>query len=839
MTIAAGTRLDRYEILSLLGKGGMGEVYLARDTRLDRQIALKLLPARFTQDEECVRRFEREAKAASALNHPNIITIHEIGEIDGTHFMATEFIDGQTLRQQMKQARMMLEAALNVSIQVASALTAAHAAGIVHRDIKPENLMLRGDGVVKVLDFGLAKLTEGPKSAVGADAETLLEKVTTHPGAVLGTPQYMSPEQARGEKADARSDIFSLGIVLYEMIAGRPPFKGANAIDVIGAILRAEAPPLKPALAEAPESLAHQLEHIVTKALRKDREARYQTIKDLQIDLKDLKEELIYQAKSRAASQVESGGGAMSAMNLNPGLETDKVAGTPTNEVSPARTTSSAEYLVSEIKHHKLGAGLALALLVIASTALYFFFPQSHKPIDSLAVLPFVNVGSDPNTEYLSDGITESLINQLSQLPQLKVIARSSSFKYKGKETDPQEIAKALSVEAIVTGRVTQRGDHLLVSAELVNTRDRTQMWGEQYERPVSDLLAVQREIAKEISGNLRLKLSGAEQSRVTKHYTENPEAYQLYLKGRFYLNQRATEALKKSIEYFNQAIEKDPSYALAYAGMAEAYVSLPGYSVASPQDAYPKAKAAAKRALELDEALAEAHTALADVLFRYDWNFPESHREFQRAIELNPNYATAHQWYGHWYLLAMGRFDEAIAEGKRAQELDPLSLIINRDLGSNYLLVRQYDKAIEVLRKTIEMDQSFPNAHWTLSWAYALKGSFPEALAEYRRGQQLDDNPAQLGYLTHLYAVSGQRDEALKTLDQMKELAKQRYIPAYSFVLAYAGLGEKDQAFAWLERGYQDRDPNMTYLKIDPFLDNLHSDPRFADLVRRIGLPQ
>jgi len=438
--------------------------------------------------------------------------------------------------------------------------------------------------------------------------------------------------------------------------------------------------------------------------------------------------------------------------------------------------------------------------------------------------------------EYLSDGLTESIINSLTQLPALRVIARSSVFRYKGRDADPLGVGHELGVRAVLTGRIMQRGDNLTVSAELVDVRENKQLWGEQYERKVSGVLAVQREIAKEISSNLRLKLSGAEQNRVTKHYTESAEAYQLYLKGRFYWNKRTGEALKKAIEYFQQAIEKDPNYALAYAGLADAYGLLPAYSAGAPQDIFPKAKAAAKKALELDETLAEAHTSLAKVLF-YDWNLAESNREFQRAIELNPNYATAHQWYGNGNLRVMGRFDEAIAEMKRAQELDPLSLVINSDVGLTYISARQYDQAIEQLRKTTELDQGFYYAHWNLGRAYEMKGSLREALAEYRKARQLTDDPRTLAMLGHGLAVSGKRDEALRTLDQLKEMAKQRYVSAYSFAIVYVGLGEKDEALQWLERDYQDRDFELTSLKVDPLLDSLRSDPRFADLVRRVGL--
>jgi len=467
----------------------------------------------------------------------------------------------------------------------------------------------------------------------------------------------------------------------------------------------------------------------------------------------------------------------------------------------------------------------------------YFYLSRKNRSaIESVAVLPFVNTSDNADVEFLSDGITESLINSLSQLPSLSVKARSTVFHYKGKDVTPQQVGSELSVQAVLNGRVVQRGDQLTLSLELVDARTGDQIWGEQYNRKTADLVSLQSDIARDVSNKLRMKLSGADEQKLAKHYTDNPEAYQLYLKGRFYWNQRTGEALKKSIEYFNQAIEKDPSYALAYAGLADAYSLLPGYSAGSPQESYPKAKAAARRAEELDETLAEAHTSLAALLIG-EWNLPESNREIQRAIALNPNYATAHHWYGCNNLLLMGRFDEAIAEGKRAQELDPLSLIINADLGYDYIYARQYEKAIEQLRKTIEMDQSFYYAHWQLGIAYEMKGSFPEAVAEYQKARQLNDNPALLAVLGHAYAASGKRDEALKMLNQLTEIAGQRYVSAYSWAIIYAGLGEKDQAFNWLDKGYQERLTKMAFLKIEPLFDNLRSDPRFDDLVRRVGL--
>ena len=495
---------------------------------------------------------------------------------------------------------------------------------------------------------------------------------------------------------------------------------------------------------------------------------------------------------------------------------------------------------LGKTKRHNATVPILVAIVIVATAGLgyYYYTHKSNAAINSIAVLPFQNASGDPNMEYLSDGIAESLMNSLSQFPNLKVMSRNTAFRYKGKEQDAEKVGKELNVRAVLTGSLKQMGDQIVISVSLDDALDSHHIWGAQYDRKASDLLSVQREIAKEISANLRMKLNGTDEQKLTKTYTANPEAYQLYLKGRFYWNKRTGEALKKSIEYFNQAIEKDPSYALAYSGLADDYVLLPNYAGGLPRETFPKAKASAKRALELDETLGEAHVPLAVALYRFDWSFSEAEGEFQRAIELNPNYATAHQFYGE-YLAAVGHFEKGIAELKRAQELDPLSLIINADLGKAYFYARRYDQAGEQLRKTMEMDQSFQTAHFYLGMVYVMKGSFQDSIAEYQRAKQLNDDPRMLGLLGHVYAVSGQRDEALETLDQLKQNAGQRYVSGFSFALVYAGLGEKDQAFQWLEKSYQDHTPYLSTIKVDPLLDNLRSDPRFADLMRRIGLPQ
>jgi eukaryotic-like serine/threonine-protein kinase len=832
MSITAGTKLGRYEIRSKIGEGGMGEVYLALDTELDRTVAIKILPAVLASDPQRLQRFIQEAKAASGLNHPHILTIHEIGATGDTRFIATEFIDGETLRQRISSGMKLVEI-IEVAIQTAGALSAAHAAGIIHRDIKPENIMVRRDGYIKLLDFGLAKLTGPEGSTTDTEAPTKA-MVNTGAGTVMGTANYMSPEQAKGTHVDARTDLWSLGAVLYEMVTGQAPFAGETPTETISLILQKEPAPLTRYANEVPA----ELERIVTKTLTKNREERYQTAKDLLIDLRNLKRKLEVDAEIDRTTPPELRAGT----STRSGQSTPATASGSTAATPPAGAThpaSSAEYIVSGVKQHKVAAAVAVVVLVIGGVGLglYLHARNTEVAIESIAVLPFQNKSTETDSEYLSDGLAESLIYRLSQLPNLKVSPTSSVFRYKGKEIDPIKVGQELGVNAVLSGRIVQRGDQLTISAELVDVRNNRLLWGEQYDRKMSDLLATQREIAREIVEKLKLKVSGEEKG-LAKHYTESNEAYQLYLKGRFYWNKRNADALKKSVEYFNQAIEKDPNFALAYAGLADAYVVFPTYSAASPRESYPKAKAAAKKAMEIDETLAEAHASLAWVLFLFDWNFAESDREFQRAIQLNPNYPTAHHWYGDANLRATGRFDEAIAEIRRAQELDPLSLIINADLGTTYIYARRYDKAIEQLRKTIEMDPSFYYARWRLGTAYELKGSFHEAMTEYQNSRALNDDPTVLALIGRAYAASGKRDEASRTLGQLKEIARQRYVPAYAFALLYAGLGEKDQAFQWLERSYQDRAFDMTYLKVDPLIDNLRSDPRFADLVRRVGIP-
>ena len=834
MPIDAGTRLGYYEIRSKIGAGGMGEVYLAEDTRLHRPVALKILPVALASSQDRMRRFVQEAESAAALNHPHIAHIYEIGESEGTNFISMEFIDGKTLREKIHHEKSELKVLLKHLLQVAEGLAKAHESGIVHRDLKPDNIMITRDGHAKILDFGLAKLLETAGQKPDREGGLLSSEVATAvipvqhsaPGAVMGTVGYMSPEQAQAKPVDQRSDIFSFGCVLYEAATGRQPFVGDSNIDTLHKIIYKPAP----SITDLNPSASPELQRVVRKCLAKEPEKRYQTIRDTAIDLEELIEEL------KGAPDIEhSVAPPASATGALPSGErsTSYMGATES-------TASSAEYLVSRIKQHKLAAALALVVLVLGAVGLglYLHARNTEVAIESIAVLPFENQNHDPNTDYLSDGVTESIINSLTQLPNLRVIARSSVFRYKGKEIDPMAVGKELGVRAVLTGRFMQRGDDLAVSTELLDVRDNKQLWGERYERKVSDLLSVQREIATEITSNLRLKLSGAEQNRVTKHYTDNPAAYQLYLKGLFYWNQRTGESIKKSVEYFNQAIEKDPNYALVYAGKAQAYDLFASYNVAPPRESFPLAKAAALKALELDDSLAEAHAALGFYKSEYEWDPAGAEKELRRAIELNPNYATAHHWMNS-PLLIMGRFDEAIAEGKRAEELDPISPIISADVGFNLVNARRYDEAIVQLHKTLTFEPNFQSALQTLGSAYDLKGMYGEAITEYQKALQVSDDPFIQALLGRAYALSGRRTEALKILEKLKADSAHRYVPAYSYVMIYIGLGDKDQAFAWLEKEVAEHSFNPPYYRVDPMLDPLRSDPRFADLLRRVGLPQ
>jgi serine/threonine protein kinase/Tfp pilus assembly protein PilF len=798
---AVAQSIGRFRIISLLGKGGMGEVWLAEDTDLHRKVAVKLLLKEITANGERLRRFEREARAASALNHPNIITIYEIGQADEKRFIATEFVDGETLRQRMAGNPMELFSALDVALQVTLALSAAHEAGIIHRDIKPENIMVRPDGLVKVLDFGLAKLA-AQQPETSPDPVYAIS-VSTTPGMVIGTVRYMSPEQSRGMDVDARTDIFSVGVLLYEMITGHAPFEGTTMSDVIAAILTSEPRPLS----HYASGIPHQLELIVARALKKERDERYQSIKELHDDLKSLKQ-LLKSSTLRVSSRLN---------------------------VAPRLTR----------RHRVMVSALVLTLLGLIGSGIYLRTRSSDRQtIDSIAILPFANVGADPSTEYLADGIPESLINNLSRLSNLRVVPRGIVFGYKGQKLDPQEVGSKLGVHTVLTGKVTRLGDRLNIQVDLVDVERVATLWGNQYNRQPSDILTVQEEIAKQIVDALQLQLNGVAPQHLARGQTDNPEAYRLYLLGRYHWNKFDESGFKKSIEYFQQAIDKDSNYALAHAGMADAYALL-GVEHLRPKDFFPQAKIYAEKALRLDDTLAEAHNSLGIVKLFYEWNWAEAERAFIRARELDPNYANAGHFYGH-YLEAMGRMDEAIHETKRALESDPLSLIINAELGFAYYWARQYDQAITQYRRTLDMDPNFFFASMAIAQAYQHNTKLNErerygkALAELTGARPIARGwPYIEGELACVYARLGMRVEAQKILDELKDRAAHDWVDPLIMAFVYTDLGDKDQAFAWLDKAYEERATWIIWLGVEPKFDSLRSDKRFAELLRRIGLPQ
>jgi serine/threonine protein kinase/Tfp pilus assembly protein PilF len=843
MAFTPGTFIGHYKLGNPIGVGGMGEVYLAEDTRLERKVALKIMPADLVKDEKRLLRFEQEARAVSALNHPNIITLHEIGQTEQAHFIVTEFIEGETLRQRLLRSRMDLLEVLDVAIQAANALVAAHTAGIIHRDIKPDNIMLRPDGYVKVLDFGIAKLKEKTSEQVAPKIVSpntqIRTPVKTEPGIIIGSPNYMSPEQARGFVVDERSDIFSLGVMIYEMAVGKRPFEGETLTDLIVSILTKDPRPISEFLPEAPE----KLDRIMAKALAKDLRTRYQTATEMLVDLRRIKQRIEFEAGLEVSVPPESSTAPnkdSAQVTMKSGEDKQTLEISKTQLMSGERTGTLDSNTLAESSKPKRNivlALLALMFIVAAATAIYLLKSKPPHAIDSLAILPFTNTSDEPNADYLSDGITESLINQLSRSRNLKVMSRNSVFQFKNKQVDARDVAEKLNVKAVLTGRVTQNNDDLQVNIELIDARDNSQIWGERYNRRISDLLTVEKEIAEQISESLQLALNSEEKRRLTKQNTENADAYQLYLRGRYHWNKRTPEAMNRGIEYFKQALEKDPQYALAYAGLADCYALLGEYGKLPVKESAPLAKSAAEKAITIDNSLAEAHTSLAAV-HEYEWNWAEAEKQYRLAIEMNPNYATAHHWYGV-YLSSMGRFDEGLPELKKALELDPLSLIINTGLGRMYCGARKYDEAIDQLKTTLEIEPNFAEAHFQLALAYEGKGKYEKAANSFQKAVELFEDPTMRGWIARERALNGKKDEARKLLEELKTLSKQQYVSPYMIAIGYVALGDKEQAFQWLEKVYQDKSYYVVWLKVDPIWDSLRMDARFQDILRRVGLSQ
>ena len=792
-----GQLLLHYRVVEKIGEGGQGTVYKVIDTTLDRPAVIKVLPPDFTDQPSNLARFEREAKLASALDHPNICTIFGLHKVDDVQFIAMQYVEGRNVRELVGGKPLDLRRALAIEIQVTDALAAAHSRGIVHRDIKARNVMVTRTGTVKILDFGLAKLIEGPHSSSS-------DPHLTEVGVPYGTSTYAAPEQAQGLKADHRADIFSCGVLLYEMLAGTWPFRGKTALDVRYAVVYHQPAPITEARGEDSPAL-RRIQEILDKALAKSPEDRYQRIEDMRGELQEVLRE----------------------------LEVDSSIGTTVTDVPvakpPSRRWTARRWLI---------ATATAAVLILLFSFLAFRTERtadSDSPISSLAVLPFTN--SDPASEYLSDGITESLIDSLSRMPNLKVKSSSTVFHYKGRETDLKKIGRELGVRALLSGTVVQTGDDLSVSVELIDVRDDSHIWGERYGRKVSEVVALPQQISRDVSQRLSSRSENMDHAQLTRNYSPDSEAYRLYLQGRYNWNKRTVEGLKSGIDYFGKAIMRDQDYALAYSGLADCYLLLNVYNVTSADDSYPKAEAASRKALSINESLAEAHTSLAFVTYRYHLKWAEAEEHFKKAIQLNPNYATAHQWYGS-YLAAVGRMNEAVVAGKTAHELEPFSLTIYGDYIRTLYYAGRLQEAHQEAQKLLEMDPNFPRAHYELGLVLEEEGKLEEAISEFRLAlKSSPENVTALTALGHSQALAGKKADAEKVIARLQELSKQQYVSPFQTAVIYAGLDERQLAIEWLEKSREERFNWLPFIKVDPVLKNLRSEPRFVELAKSLNL--
>jgi serine/threonine protein kinase/Flp pilus assembly protein TadD len=829
VTIPSGKKLGRYEIRSKLGEGGMAEVYLAQDTKLDRKVALKILPAELAVNRDRMERFVREAKSAAALSHPNIAQIFEIGEHEGTHFIAMELVEGVTLRHKIHQERTELGKLLRYLQHVAEGLAKAHAASIVHRDLKPDNIMITRDGHTKILDFGLAKLIEPQLTEANAsdnreEVATAIMQQHSTPGVIMGTVGYMSPEQAQGKtnEIDQRSDIFSFGCILYEAVTGHKAFAGKDVVDSLNKIIREPVAPISDFRPDAP----NHLQRIVRRCLAKDPEDRYQTIKDVAIELRDLRHELAVDGGFDVTVTPATGSSATG----EPGSRevASQTAGNSTSGLQPSMSprASSAEYIVSGFKQHKLVLVIALLVLVggAVGLSLYLHARSAQVAIESIAVMPFVNESGNAELEYLSDGMTETLIRSLSQLPRLNVKARSSVFRYKGKETDAKTIGKELNVQAILNGRVVQRGEQLTLSLELIDAQTENVIWSDKYDRKSSDLASLQNEIARDVSSKLKLKLSGADEQKLAKTYTTDPEAYRLYLQGRFYVNKRVGKLFDRAEGYFQQAIEKDPNFALGYVGLAE-FIG---------QRDRPKAKEYIMQALAIDNQLSDAHAVLGFQLM-LDYDFPASEREFGRAIELDPNNARAYQGNGS-RLMMIGLYDEALASFDRAIEIEPTLADIRNNRAGCLVASGKIDEGIAYIKESIKMDPTFAWTHSHISFLYRMKGDTAASVEERARAAELLGLAEEAKRLRESFAAGG-------WVAYLRELLRQNWgglgNSGTRRASLLAELGEKEEAITTLTSAAAAGDYWLFSIKYDPAFDPLRGDPRFQELLKKFNPPK
>ena len=798
-----GQLLLHYRVVEKIGEGGQGTVFKVIDTTLDRPAVIKVLPPDLTDRASNLARFEREAKLASSLDHPNICTIFGLHKVGDIQFIAMQYVEGRNVRELVGGQPLDLRRALSIEIQVTDALAAAHSRGIAHRDIKARNVMVTRSGTVKVLDFGLAKLIEGPHAS-SSDPQL------TEVGVPYGTSTYAAPEQAQGLKADHRADIFSCGVLLYEMLAGTWPFRGKTALDVRYAVVYHQPTPITEARGEDSPAL-RRIQEILDKALAKSPEDRYQRIEDMRTDLQGVLRE----------------------------LEADSTLGATLTDAPVFKAPASVTANPFWTRPRKIAAVAAAAVvLIVALFVIAFRRERPAEPdstINSLAVLPFTN--GDPATEYLSDGITESLIDSLSRMPNLKVKSSSTVFHYKSRTDDPRKIGRELGVDALLSGSVVQSGDDVSVSVELIDVRDDSHIWGERYERKVSEVVALPQQISRDVSQRLRSRADNMDHAQLTRNFSPDSEAYRLYLQGRFNWNKRTVEGLKSGIDYFGKAIMRDQDYALAYAGLADCYLLLNVYNVTSADDSYPKAEAASRKALSINESLAEAHTSLAFVTYRYHLKWAEAEEHFKKAIALNPNYATAHQWYGS-YLAAMGRMNEAVVEAKTAHDLEPFSLTIYSDYIRNLYYAGRLAEAHGEALKLMEMDHSFARAHYELGLVLEDEGKLEEAISEFKQALKMSpDNATALTALGHSQALAGRRAEAEKAIARLQEISKQQYVSPFQIAVIYAGLDERQLAIEWLQKSRQEHFNWLPFIKVDPVFKNLHSEARFVELSKSLGL--